>query len=96
MLTWPFTAGVPNYFVSMGPYAPYGKTSRRRNSVPLPNSTVVQGSASKTVEYANNYFLQVIQKFQTDFIKEIVPKWDAVQDFKNHADTWIRRGVWGE
>ncbi|KEF58923.1 uncharacterized protein A1O9_03766 [Exophiala aquamarina CBS 119918] len=73
------TPGVPNYFVSMGPYAPY-----------------VQGSASKTVEYANNYFLQVIAKFQTDFIKEIVPKWDASHDFKTHADTYITRGVWGE
>ncbi|KPI34552.1 putative sterigmatocystin biosynthesis monooxygenase stcW [Cyphellophora attinorum] len=73
------TPGVPNYFVSMGPYAPY-----------------VQGSASKTVEYANNYFLQVIQKFQTDFIKEIVPKWQAAQDFKNHADKYLERGVWGE
>ncbi len=57
---------------------------------------IVQGSASKTVEYANSYFLQVIQKFQTDFIKEIVPKWDAAQDFKTHADTYVKRGVWGE
>lgn len=56
----------------------------------------MQGSASKTVEYANNYFLQVMQKFQTDFIKEITPKWEAASDFKNHADTYTQRGVWNE
>ncbi len=88
-------AGIPNYFISYGAYAPYSKCNHASISLAQgANRLLVQGSAPQGIQQQTLYFLDVIQKFQTEFIKEIAPKCDAADEFVAHANKFVERGPW--
>lgn len=49
-----------------------------------------------TIEFQNKYFIQVMQRFQLETIKELAPKLDAANDFCDHANAYGQRAVWSE
>ncbi|KAI3571637.1 putative MoxY [Fusarium oxysporum f. sp. albedinis] len=59
-----------------------------------PNSPFLQGSASMGIEMQNHYFLKVIQKCQTELIKELSVKKEVGLEFTQHCDLYVNRGVW--
>ncbi|KAL2831016.1 FAD/NAD(P)-binding domain-containing protein [Aspergillus pseudoustus] len=70
-------AGMPNYFMFMGPNAPIG-----------------HGSVVSIAEQVAKYIVRMLKKCQTEGIKSIVPKASAVQEFTQHARTFLPRTIW--
>lgn len=46
------------------------------------------------VEFYTKYFIQVINKVQVDYIKEIQPSMAASRDFVQHADLYLKNTAW--
>ncbi|KAI1771744.1 hypothetical protein F4818DRAFT_202668 [Hypoxylon cercidicola] len=71
------TPGFPNYFMMLGPFAPYG-----------------HGSVIPAIEVITRYISMALEKFQTQNIRSLVPKKEAVADFREHRDLYMKKTVW--
>ncbi|KAF9449468.1 FAD/NAD(P)-binding domain-containing protein [Macrolepiota fuliginosa MF-IS2] len=59
-----------------------------------PNSPVGNGPVLIAVEAQADYMLKFINRFQTENIHSLSPKLEAVQDFMEHKDAFMKRTVW--
>lgn len=59
-----------------------------------PFTPVAQGSVLPLLTLSTKYFLEVVRKMQKQHIRRIVPKQSAVDDFMDHAQTYLRRTTW--
>lgn len=59
-----------------------------------PNSPTSHGSILPIMEWATRYIFQVIDKMQTENIKAIEPKSEAVQEYYNHTHELMKRLAW--
>ncbi|RYC60707.1 hypothetical protein CHU98_g5505 [Xylaria longipes] len=71
------TPDFPNYFMMVGPFAPYG-----------------HGSIIPAIEVITRNIVMTLEKFQTQNIKSIMPKREAVADFREHRDIFMKKTVW--
>lgn len=61
-----------------------------------PFTPVAQGSILPLLTLFTKHFLQIIRKMQRQHIKRIVPKQSAIEDFMEHAQTYLRRTCWSD
>ncbi|KAI1149131.1 hypothetical protein F4825DRAFT_469424 [Nemania diffusa] len=73
------TPGFPNYFMMLGPFAPYG-----------------HGSVLPAMEVIARNIAMTLEKFQTQNIKSLVPKKEAVADFREHRNLYMKKTVWDD
>ncbi|KAK7756877.1 hypothetical protein SLS62_000893 [Diatrype stigma] len=66
----------PNYFMLLGPFAPYG-----------------HGSVIPAIEILTRNIAMCLQKFQTQNIKTMAPKKEAMADFREHRDLFMKKTV---
>lgn len=59
-----------------------------------PNFTLANGVFLISVEVALKYVMQVIEKMQTEGIKSLSAKRQAVDDFQVHKDSLMSDMVW--
>ena len=59
-----------------------------------PNSPVGHGSILPILEQSAKYILRMIHKCQTEGIKSVTPKQEAVDDFVEHIDVFMERTAW--
>ncbi|KAE8368117.1 hypothetical protein BDV27DRAFT_154289 [Aspergillus caelatus] len=59
-----------------------------------PNAPIGHGSVLPILEHSAKYILRMIHKCQTERIKSVVAKWDAVADFVEHINTFMTRTAW--
>ncbi|KAH7127790.1 putative MoxY [Dactylonectria estremocensis] len=59
-----------------------------------PYGPLGHGSAIPMIEAFTKYFIQVIEKCQTEDIKKIQVKRDAAEQFTRHADHYLKRTAW--
>ncbi|KKY20773.1 putative steroid monooxygenase [Phaeomoniella chlamydospora] len=59
-----------------------------------PNAPVGHGSAIPIIEHLTKYMLKMIYKAQTEGYKSFVPLQDAIDEFVEHADTFLERMAW--
>jgi len=59
-----------------------------------PFTPVAQGSILPLLTLFTKYFLEVVRKMQKQHIRRIVPKQSAVDDFMDHAQTYLKRTTW--
>jgi hypothetical protein len=52
------------------------------------------GSVIPAVEAITRYIEIVLRKFQIENIKSLVPKKEAVVDFRHHRELYLKRTVW--
>ncbi|KAI1817436.1 hypothetical protein GGS20DRAFT_533207 [Poronia punctata] len=71
------TPGFPNYFMMLGPFAPYG-----------------HGSIIPAVEVIARNISMTLEKFQTQNVKSVEPKREAVAEFREHRDLYMKKTVW--
>ncbi|KAI1119037.1 hypothetical protein F5Y14DRAFT_460386 [Nemania sp. NC0429] len=71
------TPDFPNYFMMLGPFAPYG-----------------HGSVIPAMEVIARNIAMTLEKFQTQNIRSLVPKKEAVADFREHRNLYMKRTIW--
>ncbi|CAK7200449.1 hypothetical protein SEUCBS139899_003144 [Sporothrix eucalyptigena] len=59
-----------------------------------PQAPVGHGSAIPIVEHLTKYMLKMVYKIQTEGYKAVVPKKEAIDEFVEHADTFLPRTAW--
>ncbi|KAG8428476.1 hypothetical protein J3459_003898 [Metarhizium acridum] len=59
-----------------------------------PNAPIGHGSVLPIVEHAAKYIIQILHKCQTEGIQSIAPKQEAVADFAEHIDIFMKRTAW--
>ncbi|KFG84108.1 putative steroid monooxygenase [Metarhizium anisopliae] len=59
-----------------------------------PNAPTGHGSVLPIVEHAAKYIIQMLYKCQTEGIKSVAPKQEAVADFAEHIDVFMKRTAW--
>ncbi|KAH6868165.1 putative monooxygenase [Alternaria rosae] len=59
-----------------------------------PNGPLSHGSALPSIEHFTRYVIKLLHKVQTEGYKSVVPKQKALDDFIEHADTFLTRTVW--
>ncbi|KPI36748.1 putative sterigmatocystin biosynthesis monooxygenase stcW [Cyphellophora attinorum] len=59
-----------------------------------PNCPAGHGSFVTVLEAAQNYICKLIRKLQTENIKSLDVKHDAVQEYNEHIHEWLKRTVW--
>ncbi|OAA59737.1 Flavin monooxygenase-like protein [Niveomyces insectorum RCEF 264] len=59
-----------------------------------PSSPVGHGSLLPLAEHATKYMLRMIRKAQTQDIKSVVVTQEAVDDFNEHVDEYMKRTAW--
>ncbi|KAH7308922.1 putative monooxygenase [Stachybotrys elegans] len=59
-----------------------------------PNGPLSHGSALPSIEHITKYVIKLLCKVQTEGYKSVVPTQHALDDFINHADTFLVRTVW--
>lgn len=59
-----------------------------------PYTPVAQGSILAIISMLTNHFLEIIKKMRTQHIRRLSPKPKAVQDFVEHANTFMPRTTW--
>ncbi|ODV91437.1 hypothetical protein CANCADRAFT_70909 [Tortispora caseinolytica NRRL Y-17796] len=59
-----------------------------------PNSPVGHGSLIPIMEQVSKYILRAVHKMRTSTIKSMVPKHEAVEDFKEFAESYMTRTAW--
>lgn len=52
------------------------------------------GSVIPAIEVTTRYIEKVVKKIQTEGIKSLTPKKEAVEDFKKHRELFLKRTVW--
>jgi hypothetical protein len=58
-----------------------------------PYSPFAHGSAFPAIEHTTIYLLRLLFKFQTECYKAVEPKQEAMDDFIDHADRFLKRTV---
>jgi cation diffusion facilitator CzcD-associated flavoprotein CzcO len=61
-----------------------------------PFTPVAQGSLLPIITGLTNYVLQVIKKMRIQHIRRLSPKTQAVQDWKEHTQTYLTRSCWAD
>lgn len=59
-----------------------------------PNSPVGNGPVLIGIEAQLDYILKLINRYQTENIHSISPKMEAVEDFMEHKNNYMKRTVW--
>ncbi len=59
-----------------------------------PNWPVENGSVMGPLYSVSLYAVQIIQKLQTGYIKDLTPKMDVQDAFNEHCQEWVRHTVW--
>ena len=59
-----------------------------------PNGPLSHGSAIPSIEHITKYVIKLLHKAQTERYKAVVPTQQALDDFIEHADTFLARTVW--
>lgn len=59
-----------------------------------PNAPIGHGSVLPIVEHAAKYIIQMLYKCQTEGIKSVAPKQEAVADFAEHIAIFMKRTAW--
>jgi hypothetical protein len=59
-----------------------------------PYGPVGHGSFLPLIEIWTVYMFSILEKLQIENIKSIVPKLSAAQDFRRHADLFLKRTAW--
>jgi hypothetical protein len=59
-----------------------------------PYGPLGHGSFLPLIETLSRYIMQVLQKMQTDRIKSLTPKPDAIAQFTEHAELFLQRTAW--
>lgn len=59
-----------------------------------PNAPISHGSIFTITENVSKYIMQLITKAQTEMIKSINVKQDAVDDFTQHIEAFMPRTAW--
>ncbi|OGM48707.1 dimethylaniline monooxygenase [Aspergillus bombycis] len=61
-----------------------------------PYTPVAQGSVLPILSLLTNHFLEIIKTMRTQHIRRLSPKASAVEDFLEHARTYLPRTVWAD
>lgn len=89
--------GFPNYFMIGGPNSPVGNgpvlvaLGKLRCCLDAEHAI---DSDSVRVEAQADYALKMIDRLQTENIRSFEPKLDAVRDFSEHRDKYMKGTVW--
>ncbi|KAH8898674.1 putative monooxygenase [Thozetella sp. PMI_491] len=59
-----------------------------------PNAPLSHGSALPSIEHITKHVINLLCKMQTEGYKTVVPTQKALDDFIEHADTFLARTVW--
>ncbi|KAK7902698.1 hypothetical protein LTR67_002344 [Exophiala xenobiotica] len=59
-----------------------------------PNAPIGHGSVLPILEHAAKYMINVMKKAQSQGIKSLVPKSEAVRDFNTHVPVFLERTAW--
>jgi hypothetical protein len=59
-----------------------------------PSGPVGQGSVLPIIEHAAKYLIKMLYKAQTQGIKAVSPKRQAILDFVEHTDEFMKRTAW--
>ncbi|KAH0835350.1 putative sterigmatocystin biosynthesis monooxygenase stcW [Fonsecaea pedrosoi] len=59
-----------------------------------PNAPIGHGSVLPIIEHATKYIIRVLHKCQTQGIKSVTPKQQAVKDFTQHTEEFMQRTAW--
>ncbi|KAH7489978.1 FAD-binding monooxygenase [Fusarium oxysporum f. sp. matthiolae] len=59
-----------------------------------PNAPIGHGSVLPILEHSSKYILRMIHKCQTQGIKSVVAKKEAVDEFVDHVDEFMKRTAW--
>ncbi|VUC25597.1 unnamed protein product [Clonostachys rosea] len=59
-----------------------------------PNAPVGHGSVLPIIEHATKYIINMMQKIQTQQIKAVSPKAEAVKEFQEHTTEFMKRTAW--
>ncbi|KAJ9501190.1 hypothetical protein H2202_002984 [Exophiala xenobiotica] len=59
-----------------------------------PNAPIGHGSVLPIVEHSTKYIIRMLHKCQTQGIKAVEAKQEAVDDFTEHVDTFVERAAW--
>ena len=59
-----------------------------------PNAPIGHGSVLPIVEHSTKYIIRMLHKCQTQGIKAVEAKQEAVDDFTEHVDTFVERTAW--
>lgn len=59
-----------------------------------PNAPLSHGSALPSIEHISKYVIKLLCKVQTEGYRSVMPTQKALDDFINHADTFLARTVW--
>ncbi|KAH0843527.1 putative sterigmatocystin biosynthesis monooxygenase stcW [Fonsecaea pedrosoi] len=59
-----------------------------------PNSPVAHGSNLPIIEHTTKYLINLMKKMQTQNIKSVSPKVEAIRDFGVHTTEFMKRTVW--
>ncbi|EXJ56379.1 uncharacterized protein A1O5_12646 [Cladophialophora psammophila CBS 110553] len=59
-----------------------------------PNSPLSHGSALPSIEHLTKYLIRLLHKIQIERYKAVEPKLQAMHDFIEHADAYLKRTVW--
>ena len=92
-------AEFPNYFIVIGPNSPVGNgplliCMGKQTSFPCLSSLLLSHVEPKLPEAQMDYFLKLINRYQTENIHSISPKKEAIEDFVEHKDKYMKRTVW--
>lgn len=61
-----------------------------------PNCPIGNGPVLSAIEYQADWMLQCIDRYQTSNIQSFAPKMEAVDDFLQHKDEFMKGTVWGD
>lgn len=59
-----------------------------------PSSPIGHGSVLPIIEHVTKYIIQMLFKCQTQGIRSVSPKQEAVDDFAEHIDEFMQRTAW--
>ncbi|KAF2467914.1 FAD/NAD(P)-binding domain-containing protein [Lindgomyces ingoldianus] len=59
-----------------------------------PNSPISNGSLVQAIQMTGVYIYKCINKLQTQSIKSMEVRFDAVQDYDDYVQTWLSKTVW--
>ncbi|KAJ9646664.1 hypothetical protein H2204_000356 [Knufia peltigerae] len=61
-----------------------------------PNCPVGNGPVLSAIEYQADYMLKFCDRWQTEDVHSFSPKVDAVEEFCDHTERWMKQTVWDE
>jgi cation diffusion facilitator CzcD-associated flavoprotein CzcO len=61
-----------------------------------PNCPIGNGPVLSAIECQADYMLTLVDRWQTENIKSLTPKMEAVDEFLEHTDQFMRKTIWNQ